>query len=559
MIEFNNVNLIYKNAELPALNKISLKVEEGEVLGLIGESGSGKSSLLLAAMNLVENVKELSGDVFIQGKSLKEMEKREYRELLWKDIAIVFQNQEGVLNPSLTIREQIMEVLVRDENLSKKSREERIHELFDMVDLDPVWLDALPRQLSGGMGQRVLIAMALALKPKILLIDEPTTSLEEINKKKIFALLNKLKAENITMIIASHDLLAIKELAERTIVMYKGFIVEEGNISNILNRAKHPYTKGLVQANSDVNPYMDLWGIRDSDLKVSSGCPFYGRCTQRLEACLAYKPKLKVSGDSRVACLRGGIVDILEGKDIRKTYSLKKEKIKALDQVDISIQHGEIAALIGQSGSGKTSLGQVLCGLIEKDSGMVIFRGKELPKNPMSKKNSIQIVFQDPLSSMNPDMSVKEVLLEPLKINNYLEDINDEVLYQKLNEVSLPGKKEFLNKLIKELSGGQRQRLAIGRALIMEPALLIADEITAMLDSSTKANVLRMLKGLQNKYGFSMLFITHDLILARKLSDSVHVMHKGKIVEYGSSNQVFNSPKHSYTKKLISTYLEEGL
>lgn len=535
MIKFTNYSFKYNNSKSFAIKDINLEVSKNTCLGIMGESGCGKSTLMLKIMRLLDEKGQSSGSISIDDLEIGDLNKKELEELRWKEIAIVFQNTGSVLNPSMTILEQILEVLNRDKSLSKKEKINRIEKLCDEVGYNKVFLEAYPSQISGGMRQKVLIIMALILEPKILLIDEPTTALEEDSREEVIKILKKIRDERkTTMIVSSHDIRVIKELGEKTIIMYQGYIMEEGQMPSLAYHQNHPYSKGLIDSSADVNPFKDLWGIRKSDISIKNGCPFYGRCSQRLEECKSYVPKLgNYNNGSRVACYRNGIIDLLNAKNITKTYELKNKKIKACDNCSIKIRFGEVVSLIGHSGSGKTTLAEIIAGLRIKDNGELAFLSKKFPKKPMAKKDSIQIVFQDPYSSINPYMTVKEVIEEPLTIIG--EDVETEKIKDMLMKVALPANDEFMNTLSGNLSGGERQRLAIGRALIMEPALLLADEITASLDPSTKANIMRLLKSLQNSQGFSMLFITHDLNIAKKISDYIYVMEEGKIIKEGNA------------------------
>lgn len=539
-----------------AVSKVSFQVKKGETLGIIGESGSGKSSIALAVMGLLTDKADTKGEILYEGTDLNSLKDRELNFYRWNKVSMVFQNSLDILNPVLDINTQIAESIIEHKNVSKLEAYRKSEELLKMVGLQPHWGKKYPHMLSGGMRQRVLIAMALACDPELLLVDEPTTALDPVSKNEIVNLIGKLQKEKrFSMIVISHDLSVINTLCSKIEVLYRGNVLEEGIAKEILDEPAHTYTRGLIYSSLELNVYQDLWGIRGvCEEGKDSACVFYSRCNQRKEQCSSCRPILKSIGENRkVACNRGGIITLLEAKNVKKTYIHKDNPVEACKGCSVKIRSGEIVSLIGQSGSGKTTFGKILCGLLKGDSGSVIFEGEEVKENNVTcKKKGIQMVFQDPLSSTNGKLTVEEVIREPLDI---LKDGDKEYRKRKvmelLEEVQLPKEEYFLSKKCNELSGGQRQRIAIARSLILEPKVLIADEISSMLDPSTKANITRLLKELQNRKGFSILYITHDLYLARKISDRVLVMTEGKVVEQGNVVKVFQSPREEYTKKLI--------
>lgn len=561
-VEHLSVDYKLNNGEVNAVRDVSFSLNQGDSLGIIGESGSGKTSLAMALMGLIKEPGEVRGNVYYEDVDINSLSKREIKSIRWNKIALVFQNSLDVLNPLLTIYEQISEVIVKHLKLSKENTSKRVKELLKMVGLSIETKDYYPHQLSGGMRQRVLIAMALACDPEVLIVDEPTTALDAVYKNEIIKLLSELHEEKkFALLVISHELETISHITSKVNVMYSGCILEKGITSEVLKNPMHTYTRGLLDSSPVINPYRDLWGIPgESGGSKESGCPFRKRCTQSIEICNTRVPKLEyVSLERQVACHRGGIVTLLEGKNINKTYKNKKTSVKACENCSIKIRSGEIVALIGESGSGKTTLAGILSGTILPQGGEVVFEEKLVSgNNCTSIKNGMQIVFQDPFSSINERFSIEEAISEPLRIikEDSYEKIKIEVK-KALEEVQLPNDENFLNRKCYTLSGGQRQRVSIARSLVMRPKLLIADEITSMLDPSTKANIIRLLKGLQNKNGFSMLYITHDLPIARKIADRVYVMHNGKIVEQGIASKIFSAPADDYTKKLVKKGMSE--
>ncbi|SHK22201.1 ABC transporter ATP-binding protein [Paramaledivibacter caminithermalis] len=538
-----------------AVKGVSFTLYEGETIGIIGESGSGKTSIAMSIMGLLTNAK-IEGKIIYDGIKFNTLRQKELNRYRWNEVAIVFQNRLDVLNPVLTIREQIEEVLKKHTMKSKGDIKKRVKELFSMVNLEEKWLSSYAHELSGGMRQKVLIAMALSCNPKLLIIDEPTSSLDVLSKREIINLLKSIqKKNNISMLVISHELPVIQELTTKVEVLYLGHILEEGLTRDLINNPMHVYTRGLINSSCDINVYKELWGISPKiNLKSGNGCPFYQRCVQASKECTQKLPRLSyISIERKVACNKGGIVTILETKDLSKAFKSHGSKIYACKNVSINVKAGEVAALIGASGSGKTTTAKIISGFLKSDSGSIYFEGKEIHGcEAMRKIHGIQIIFQDPFSAINGDFTVEKAVKEPLEILNIGSEEERKAMVKKaLQDVQMPFDNEGLDIRCNTLSGGERQRISIARSLVMKPKLLIADEITSMLDPSTKANILRLLKGLQNEKGFSMLFITHDLPLARKIADKVYVMNRGSIVEEGNALEIFNKPKCQYTKKLF--------
>ncbi len=559
LLNIEKLRVKYKlnNETIKGVNDVSFSIKKGESLGIIGESGSGKTSIAMAIMGLVKEPAEVKGNIIFHGKNINGLEKKQLNSLRWKKMAIVFQNSLDILNPLLTIHDQISEVLIRHTNLSKVEINEKIIELLLKVGLNEDVSSAYPHELSGGMRQRVLIAMALSCEPELLIVDEPTSSLDMVSKNEIIKLLSDLyKENNFALLVISHELDTVLKLTSNICVMYSGTIVESGRTSEVIKNPMHTYTKGLLNSSPEINPFGDMWGIPSGKMTVDElGCPFKDRCTQSIDLCKIERPRLKyIFNDRQVACNRGGIATILKGLKISKTYKSKDRIVKACIDCHIKIKSGEIVALIGESGSGKTSLASVLSGVLKADNGgEVFFEGNLVNGNNFtSRENGIQIVFQDPFSAINEKLSVIDAISEPLKIMRKLsDDYFKRDVKKALKSVQLPDDDNFINRKCYTLSGGQRQRVSLARSLIVNPKLLIADEISSMLDPSTQANILRLLKKLQNKQGFSMLYITHDLAVARKIADRIYVMSQGRIVEDGITSEIFLNPKHEYTKKLI--------
>lgn len=562
LLKVENLSVAYNDGDraIKAVRNVSFTLNKGDTLGIVGESGSGKTSIAMSLMGLLDSSAEISGKIIYKGVNLQQLKDKERNKYRWKRIALVFQNTIEVLNPVLSINEQIIEIIKKHTELNGIDAKNKVIELLDMVGLEPTWNHHFSHQLSGGMRQRVLIAMALACDPEILIVDEPTTALDALSRNSIIKLLKKLQQKKkFAMIVISHELSVISKLTSKIQVMYYGGIVETGSTEDILRKPAHTYTRGLINSSIEINSYQDLWGIPAKNNEIiETGCPFYFRCNQHIDICKNKRPELEhLSINRKVACNRGGIVTLLEGENISKKYIMHGKAMEACKNCSISIRSGEVVALIGQSGSGKTTLASILSGILDGDEGKVFFEGQEVRGNSVTAKiNGIQMVFQDPFSATDSFMTVEQVIREPLEILKLgTKEERKEQVKEVLKQVQLDTLDEFLKRKCYALSGGQRQRVAIARSLIMKPKLLIADEISSMLDPSTKANILRLLKGLQNSNGFAMLYITHDLSLARKIADEVYVMYNGEIIEKGYVVNVFNNPGKDYTKELI----REGL
>ena len=553
MLQVDSLKVDYKlnNAWLRALDGISFSHKADDRLGIIGESGSGKSTLALSLMGLIEAPHKTFGHITFQEKNINQISSQELNEIRWKEMAMVFQNSFEVLNPLIKV-EQIVEPLIKKEKLSKKEGLLEQNRLLELVGLNPSWKDAYPHQLSGGMYQRILIAMALSCQPKLLILDEPTSSLDYQSKKEIIALINNLQEEfSFSTIVISHDLSVVTELTSKLAIMYAGSMVEKGITEEILEFPQHPYTRGLLYASAELFPHKDLWGIPGESILSQDikGCNFSPRCTQLGEQCLLSKPKLEFISEKRqIACHKKGIEELLQVKKLSKSYYINEREIKAVEDVSFSIRQGETLALVGRSGSGKSTIAKIVAGYLEKDAGELSFYDENIRDNSLACiENGIQLVLQDPFVSLSHRFTVEEAIKEPLVINSLLgERERLERVKESLRDVQLSTDDNFRNRYCSSLSGGQRQRVAIARALVMRPKLLLADEITSMLDLSTQANIIRLLKGLQNSRGFAMLYISHDLHLARKISEKVIILQEGKVIDEGSANILFAKRKKCY-------------
>lgn len=493
------------------VDEISFSLEEGEIVGIVGESGSGKSVTALSIIGLLASEgRVLSGDIIYNGKKIDQLSEREFRKLRGDEIAMVFQEPMTSLNPVLTIGNQLEEMLLLHSKQTKEEREQNILEMLQEVGLHQgeALLTKYPHELSGGMRQRVMIAMAMLLNPKLLIADEPTTALDVTIQAKILTLLKKLnKKHGTTILLISHNLSVIKNICSRAIVMHQGIIEEIGTMQELFETPKKDYTKHLLQAVSqEVKPY-------------------------------------KVNKE----ILNSNIVSV---KELQVFYNKKKEslfgktnRIEVVKKISFEMKRGEILGIVGESGSGKSTLAKAIVGLQDYTKGII----KVETKNP-------QMVFQDPYSSLNPSKKIGWLLEEPLRFHKKLSEADrKELVSQMLEKVGLSS--EYATRYPSELSGGQRQRVAIAMAIILKQELIVLDEPVSALDVTVQAQILELLVKLQSEYRLSYLFISHDMSVIRKLCDRVLVMYQGEIVELGETEEIFNQPKHEYTKKLIDAIL----
>jgi peptide/nickel transport system ATP-binding protein len=545
LLEIKNLQVSYGKEVI--LNGIDLELETGETLAIVGESGTGKTTLGLSIIRLVEGT--IRGDIRFNGKNLLSLPDSEMQPIRWSRIAMAFQNANNVLNPVHTVLNQIMEPMVEHRLKSKEEARDKAKELLRYFGLQENRFSAYPHQLSGGEQQRVLLAMAMSNNPELLILDEPLSSLDAASRAEVANLLKE--ADNrCAKLVATHDLDTAGKLADRMVVLYGGKIIESGPSRDILSQPRHPYTRALIRAYPNMTMVKDLQGIKGRMTRPFSGCPFHPRCTQAIDICSKEVPELLPVGHGReVACHRGGIITLLSTKNLSKSFG----SIKAVDSVNLHIEAGETLALVGQTGSGKTTLAKTIMGLHHPTEGAVYLEDVAVENRGKDFFGKVQMVFQNPGESLSHRFSVLEAVTEPLEIQGIgtKEDRENKAI-QVLGEVELPQTKDFLNKYPHQLSGGEMQRVTIARALVLDPALLIADEPTAFLDASVQAKILKLLLNLQEQRGLSLLYITHDIAAARKVSDRIAVMMDGRIIEEGSSNEIVASPKQDYTRRLLN-------
>ncbi|NPV61744.1 MAG: ABC transporter ATP-binding protein [Methanotrichaceae archaeon] len=541
MLEIKDLVVSFNRS--PVLNGIDLSISPGDSLAIIGESGAGKSTLGLSIIGLVEG--EVKGRIQLGQRDLLTLSEDEMRSLRGKEIGMVFQNVEDALNPLQEISDQVTEAMTV--HGFKADASNRSLRLLEAVGLDRETADKFPHQMSGGEKQRALIAMALANDPQVLILDEPTASLDALTKSDILDLLRSAVAGKMALVI-THDIATAAKLCNKIAVLYAGKVVETGRTEDLLSSPRHPYTRGLIRSYPNMTTTKDLQGIPGRMAHGVAGCPFHRRCTQKIEICTQQEPKLLPQKGRMIACHRGGIVPLLELDGVNISFEARR----VLSDVSLTLYEGETLAVVGESGSGKTTLARAVIGLYQPDSGGITLEEKAVTKRDLDFYKTVQMIYQNPKESLSHRMNVFSLVKEPLDVQR-LGSAEEKALRVKraLGEVELPADDDFLGRYPHQLSGGEAQRVAIARAMVLEPKLLIADEPTSALDASVQAKILRLLMDLQEKRGLSILFITHDLALARKVSDRLAVLHRGKIVEEGPTSAVISYPRHEYTRVLL--------
>ena len=530
------------------LRGIDLDIDKGDCLAIIGESGAGKSTLGLSIMGLLSSG-TVKGEVLLNGRDLLQLNEDELRRLRGGEMAMVFQNIEDALDPVQRAGDQIIEAISIHR---KASSAEEMRRLLLAVGLGAEKAESYPHQLSGGEKQRVCIAMALANDPDLIILDEPTASLDAMTKMDIIHLLQSALHGRMALLI-THDISLAQRLANRLAVLYAGRIMEVGDTSQILGSPAHPYTRGLVRSYPAICRAKDLQGIPGMMRHGLAGCPFHDRCTQRIEICKTEVPLLEEVRGRLVACHRGGIVPLLEVRELSVSFG----SYPALSGVDLTLYEGETLAVVGESGSGKTTLSKAIMGLCQEGSGEIFLEGERVGKRDASFYSRVQMIFQNPKESVSHRMTVLDAVLEPLNVmRRGSPEERVARAKQVLRQAELPVNDRFLAKYPHQLSGGEVQRVAIARALALRPKLLIADEPTSALDPSVQAKILKLLLNLQERMGLGILLVTHDIAVARKVSDRIVVLLKGRIVEEGATDEILIGAGHPYTQTLIESASE---
>ena len=551
-----SIDFVSESGITSALKNISLTVDRNEILAIVGESGSGKSVTALSILQLLASTaKFTSGEIIFSedGKNeidLLQLSNKKLQQVRGNKIAMIFQEPMTSLNPVFTCGNQVAESIRLHKKISTNEAKQQTVEWFRKVKLpepEKVFLK-YPHQLSGGQKQRVMIAMAICCKPSLLICDEPTTALDVTVQKSILQLIKELQDEQkMGVIFITHDLGVVSEIADRIAVMYKGKIVETNSRKEIFENQQHLYTKGLLacrpvfhQKGERLPVVSDFLEQKKTEIKSSNE-----------------KQKFRNIKNNETETL-------LRVKNLSVWFPVKKNLLgkslsftKAVDDVSFEVIKGETLGLVGESGCGKTTLGRTLLRLIEPTAGKIIYNGIDLTKKTsneiISLRKDIQLVFQDPYSSLNPRLTIGSAISEPLKVHGQYknEKQRKEKVVDLLEKVNLDAK--HFNRYPHEFSGGQRQRIVIARALALNPSFIICDEPVSALDVSVQAQVLNLLNDIKKEFGFTTIFISHDLAVVRYISDRIMVMHKGKIVEQGIADEVYYHPKNEYTKNLIDS------
>tara|TARA_Y100000746_G_scaffold135475_1_gene116031 strand:+ start:6238 stop:7932 length:1695 start_codon:yes stop_codon:yes gene_type:complete len=534
-----------------AVREVSFTLKPSEVLGIVGESGAGKSTIGNAIINLLEPPGEITkGKILFQGQNLRDLSDKEMRDIRGKKVGMIFQDPQTSLNPLMTIGDQLIETINKSANLYGRLAIDKAIELLKSVGIDKpeVRLKSYPHQFSGGMRQRVVIALVLAGEPDLIIADEPTTALDVSIQAQILDLIKKLCRErNLGVIIITHDIGVIANIADRVSVMYNGSIVETGEVRQILTKPTHKYTRSLIAAvprgNRKVERFKSIdyiEGGTQSHKRINLEKHWLGKKLGQNSSNIA----ISVNGLNKAFILRKALL------------ARNREYLQAVKNVSFTIKAGESFGLVGESGSGKSTIARLIAGLISIDQGSIKLFSKEVTNNDKTKdvfsaRRNLQMIFQDPYSSLNARMRVQDIISEPMQyyktVSNNIEMI--QIIKDLLDHVGLSS--NAMLKYPHEFSGGQRQRISIARALASRPKILICDEPTSALDVSVQAHILNLLKDLQDELGLTLLFISHDLPVIRQMCDRVAVMRHGKICEVSSTDMLFNNPKHEYSKHLL--------
>lgn len=566
ILKVNNLHLDLKNEEVwkPILHGISFELSNGETLGIVGESGSGKSVTALSIMRLINpkisKIDEGTISYFDASSekeySLTECSEKELRQIRGRKIAMIFQEPMSSLNPVIRCGKQITEAILLHTDLSKKEAKKRVIQLFEEVKLPrPEYIfNSYPHELSGGQKQRVMIAMALSCDPDILIADEPTTALDVTVQKAILELIREVQQKRgMGVIFITHDLGVISEIADRVLVLYKGTVVEEGSISDLFENASHPYTQGLLACRPPLNLRFKKLPTVENYIKQE-----HLSDTFKEQIGVVSKEERQIYHQKLY-----GEKPIIEIRNLCKEYPLrrgslfeKREYIQAISDINLEIYEGETLGLVGESGCGKTTLGRAMIRLVEPSSGSILYRNQELRNLSLSEmrkvRKELQIILQDPYSSLNQHLTIGAMLVEPMKVHRIGSNSKERKrkAIELLERVGL--EEQHLYRYPHQFSGGQRQRISIPRALAVNPRFIICDESVSALDVSVQAQVLNLLNELKNDFGFTYLFISHDLSVVKFMSDRMAVMEKGKIVELDDADRIYEAPQTEYTQKLIN-------
>lgn len=558
LLSVKNLAISFKSdlKEKEVIHNINFELNTNEILGIVGESGSGKSVSSLAIMDLLPKKisKITSGEILFENANLLDLQASDIQKIRGNDIAMIFQEPMSSLNPSMTCGNQVVEILQCHTNMTRSEAKAETLKLFEEVKLPlpELTFNKYPHEISGGQKQRVMIAMAISCRPKILIADEPTTALDVTVQRDVIQLLKSLQSTNeMSIIFISHDLALVSEIADRVLVMYQGKIVEEGSSETIFKSPNHNYTKALIGS----RPSLDI------RLKV----------LPTISDFMAEKAQSEVISNEDRKTKHQILYQnppLLEVIDLEKAYFSniglfkKAQGFKAVNGISFKLYEGETLGLVGESGCGKSTLGNAILQLDKATSGTLIYKGRDItnlsPKDLKGLRKEIQIIFQDPYSSLNPRLTVGNTVMEPMIVHQLYNSKKErkEKVMELLERVGL--EPEHFYRYPHEFSGGQRQRIGIARTIAVQPKLIICDESVSALDISVQAQVLNLLNELKEKFGFTYIFISHDLSVVKYMSDQLLVMKDGQTEEIGDADKIYEKPESSYTQKLIEA-IPKGL
>ncbi len=562
LLSIKNLSIQFNNdgTSSTAVSNNSFDVAAGELVAIVGESGSGKSVTALSILQLLPKQAVINGEILFgqdEPVDLFKLSHKKINSIRGNKIAMIFQEPMTSLNPVFTCGYQVMEAIQLHQKVNKETAKQKTIELFEKVKLpEPEnLLTRYPHELSGGQKQRVMIAMAMSCNPAILIADEPTTALDVTVQKTILELIKSLQEQNnMGVIFITHDLGVVADIADKILVMHKGEIVEQGLTKDILHAPQHPYTKALLACRPAGQPKGKRLPVVSDFINLEAGKT--EKPTEPEDS-----PTLNTPQDPSEKPETQNTV--LEIKNLHVHFPGKKNLFgkastffKAVDDVSFTVQQGDIVGLVGESGCGKTTLGRSILQLIKPTSGKILLNGKDLTQTSKevlrNMRKDLQIVFQDPYGSLNPRITIGDAILEPLKVHSVLSNNKQrkEKVMELLEKVSLDT--SHFNRYPHQFSGGQRQRICIARALALNPSFLIFDESVSALDVSVQAQVLNLLNDLKKEFGFTAIFISHDLSVVHYICNRILVMYKGKIVEEGTADQVYHHPKNEYTQNLVN-------